>query len=219
MHQLRMSLLRPFSGWTKIPSSLPDFILFFPPLLYPKIFPRPTYHLPPPSYLPPTNPSPSLHRQSSWLQRRWAGASLELGAGLERERAWNLERAWSLERLQLDPRRTQVSISLCVASSLCCKKRRRRRRRWHRVLLLLCVVELATRSLQRKLRAPESSGACCNASFGASKLLRSLHFFHAASSEPWRAPELAELQRASELAATSSEFRIGPKLATASSEL
>jgi hypothetical protein len=44
---------------------------FFPPLLYPKIFPPPTspllptiylppptYHLPPPSYLPPTNPSP-----------------------------------------------------------------------------------------------------------------------------------------------------------------
>ncbi len=179
MHQLRMSPLRPFSGWTKIPSSLPDFFFFFPPLLYPKIFPRPTFHLPPPvlptTYLP---PSPSLHRQSSWLQRCWAGASLELGAGLERERAWNLERAWSLERLQLDPRRTQVSISLCVASSLCCKKRRRRRRRWHCLLLLLCAVELATRSLlQRKLRsfgaspelaflscsklrAPESSGAC-----------------------------------------------------------
>jgi hypothetical protein len=49
-------------------------------------------------------------------------------------------------------------------------------------------------------------GACCNASSGASELLRSLHFFHAASSEPRRAPELAEL-------------RIGPKLATASSEL
>jgi hypothetical protein len=34
------------------------FFFFFPPLLYPKIFPRPTYHLPPPSYLPPTNPTP-----------------------------------------------------------------------------------------------------------------------------------------------------------------
>ncbi len=41
------------------------FFFFFPPLLYPKIFPRPTYHLPPPvlpttylppSYLPPTSP-------------------------------------------------------------------------------------------------------------------------------------------------------------------
>jgi hypothetical protein len=41
------------------------FFFFFPPLLYPKIFPRPTYHLPPPSYLPPTTPTPpSLHRQS-----------------------------------------------------------------------------------------------------------------------------------------------------------
>jgi len=49
-------------------------------------------------------------------------------------------------------------------------------------------------------------GACCNASFGASELLWSLHFFHAASSKPRRAPELAEL-------------RIGPELATASSEL
>ncbi len=51
-------------------------------------------------------------------------------------------------------------------------------------------------------RAPESSGACCNASSGASELLRSLHFFHVASSEPRRVPELAELQRAPELAAT-----------------
>ncbi len=36
--------------------------IFFSPLLYPKIFPCPTYHLP--------TPPPSLHRQSSWLQRR-----------------------------------------------------------------------------------------------------------------------------------------------------
>jgi hypothetical protein len=101
MHQLRMSPLRPFSGWTKIPSSLPDFFFFFPPLPYPKIFPRPTYHLPPPvlpttylphptyhlpppSYLPPTTPTPpSLHRQSSKdLGRLWSGSwSCGCGAG------------------------------------------------------------------------------------------------------------------------------------------
>jgi hypothetical protein len=44
--------------------------------------------------------------------------------------------------------------------------------------------------------------------------LRSLHFFHAASSELWRAPELAELRRAPELA----ELRIAPELAIVSSE-
>jgi hypothetical protein len=46
-----------------------------------------------------------------------------------------------------------------------------------------------------------------------------LHFFHATSSEPRRAPELAELQRVLELAVASSELRIGLELATASSEL
>ncbi len=43
---------------------------FFPPLLCPKIFPPPTYHLPPPFI-----PSPEL-------QRRRAGMSLELEPGL-----------------------------------------------------------------------------------------------------------------------------------------
>jgi len=86
------------------------------------------------------------------------------------------------------------------------------------VLLLLCVARkeeeeegdgiafffffvpwsLLFRACCSKLRAPESSGA--------SELLRSLHFFHAASSEPRRAPELAELW-------------IGPELAKASFEL
>jgi len=70
--------------------------------------------------------------------------------------------------------------------------------------------------LQCKLR---SFGASCNASSGASELLRSLHFFHATSFEPRRAPELAELQRVPELVAASSELRIGPELAIASFEL
>jgi len=94
-------------------------------------------------------------------------------------------------------------------------------------------VELATQSLlqqapssgelrsllQHKLRAPESSGACYNASSGALELLRSLHFFHAASSEPRRALELAELRIGPELAASKfrapelAELRIGPELA------
>jgi hypothetical protein len=101
-----------------------------------------------------------------------------------------LERAWSLERLQLDPRRTQVSISLCVASSLCCKKRRRRRRRWHRLLLLLCAVELATRSLlQRKLR-----------SFGASPELAFLSCSKLRAPEPAARPASSELRKAPELA-------------------
>jgi len=46
-----------------------------------------------------------------------------------------------------------------------------------------------------------------------------LHFFHATSFEPRRAPELAELQRVPELVAASSELRIGPELAIASFEL
>jgi hypothetical protein len=99
MHQLRMSPLRPFSGWTKIPSSLPDFFFFFPPLLYPKIFPRPTYHLPPPvlptTYLPPPTyhlptpppltPSPELQRPRAAVERElelwsWSGIA---GVGAE----------------------------------------------------------------------------------------------------------------------------------------
>jgi hypothetical protein len=108
----------------------PDFYFFstssLPQNFPPSYLPPPTCHLPPPSYLPPTNPSPLT--PSPELQRRWAGASLELGAGLERERSWSLElgaglereqawslelgaglereRAWSLERLEPDPRRT-----------------------------------------------------------------------------------------------------------------
>jgi len=90
------------------------FFFFFPPLLYPKIFSRPTYHLPPPvlpttylppSYLPPTSPllpttyQPLPLTPSPELLALETLSGSELGAGLERERAWNLERAWSLERL------------------------------------------------------------------------------------------------------------------------
>jgi hypothetical protein len=82
-------------------------IIFFPPLLYPKIFPPPTYHLPPASYLPPTNPSPPL-TPSPELQRCRAGASLEQGS-LEQ----GLRTAERLEPTR-DPRgnkcETQVSI-------------------------------------------------------------------------------------------------------------
>ncbi len=52
--------------------------IFFPPLLYPKIFPPPTYHLPTP---PPLTPSPKL-------QIRRAGASLEQGS-LEQGSGWS----------------------------------------------------------------------------------------------------------------------------------
>ncbi len=132
-----------------------------------------------------------------------------------------MELGVGLERLEPDPRRTQVSIFLCVASSLCCKKRRTRRRRWHRLLLFLCAMELlqcssvaprcgAAAALQQapSSEKPESSRACYNASFRAycSELA-------AASCELWRAPELA-LQQAPELVAASSELR-----SSASSEL
>jgi hypothetical protein len=92
------------------------FFFFFPPLLYPKIFPRPTYHLPPPvlpttylppSYLPPTNPSPthSIARAPETLSGSELGAGAvgasawsELGAGAVGASAWSLEEelgAWN----------------------------------------------------------------------------------------------------------------------------
>jgi hypothetical protein len=129
-----MSPLRPFSGWTKIPSSLPDFFFFFShlfstpkfspvlpttylppsylpptsPLLPTTYLPPPTYHLPPPSYLPPTTPTPpSLHRQSSRdLGRLWSGSwSCGYGAGAAGVGAELLE-------LERDPRAHEKVRSL-----------------------------------------------------------------------------------------------------------
>jgi hypothetical protein len=62
---------------------------FFPALLCPKIFPPPTYHLPTP---PPITPSLEL-------QRRRAGASLELEPGLLEQELGAAE-PWSLELLE-----------------------------------------------------------------------------------------------------------------------
>ncbi len=67
-------------------------VFFFPPLLCPKIFPPPTYHLPPLSYLPPTTPTPrhsiaralELSNESELKAGAMAGAEacleLELGS-------------------------------------------------------------------------------------------------------------------------------------------
>jgi hypothetical protein len=126
------------SGWTKIPSSLPEFYLFFFHLFStPNFFPvLPNTYLPPPTYHLPT-PPPSLHRQSSCLQRRWAGVSLELGAAwsgnelgawnelgagtsLERERAWSLELGMSLQlgvagaRPTQDPGKHFLKITMLI---------------------------------------------------------------------------------------------------------
>ncbi len=89
MHQLRMSPLRPFSGWTKIPSSLPAYIYFFHLFSTPKFSPLlPTTYQPLP---------PSLHRQSSrdveweraWSrsleQRAWSRGAAGAGAGPTRD--------------------------------------------------------------------------------------------------------------------------------------
>jgi hypothetical protein len=60
-------------------------IFFFPPLLYPKIFPLPTYFLPPLSYLPSTSHPPTYHlptppplTPSPELQRLRAAVEREL---------------------------------------------------------------------------------------------------------------------------------------------
>ncbi len=188
MHQLRMSLLRPFSGWTKIPSSLPAYIYFFHlfstlkfsllptpkfsllpttylPVLPTIYLPPPTYHLPAPSYLPPTNPSPltPLHSIARALE---ASSGSELGARAWPSRgakAWRGERELGAGEPEQDPRRTQVSILLlfvcffCLWSrSLCCRKNRRRRRRWqrcYRCLLLLLRVA-------KKKKEEEGDGSC-----------------------------------------------------------
>jgi hypothetical protein len=131
MHQLRMSPLRLFSGWTKIPSSLPDFFFFstsslpqnFPPSYLPPTSPRPTYHLPPPSYLPPTSPLlPTTYHPhppltpSPELQRPRAAVEWELELWLWSWSGWS----WSgvagvgteLLELEQDPRAHEKVRSL-----------------------------------------------------------------------------------------------------------
>jgi hypothetical protein len=113
-------------GWTKNPilPALMDF--FFPPLLYPKIFPPPTYlppylpptspsylpptplpthHLPPPSYLPPTNPSPLT--PSPELQN------------IEWERAWSWSRSCWSRRLELGGGARSLELCLEWERDLC----------------------------------------------------------------------------------------------------
>jgi hypothetical protein len=95
MHQLRMSSLRPFSRWTKIPSSLPDFF-FFSTSSLPQNFPCPTYHLPPPvlptTYLPPPTyhlPTPPPLTPSPQLQRPRAAVERELELWLWSWSGWS----------------------------------------------------------------------------------------------------------------------------------
>ncbi len=95
MHQFRMRPLRPFCGWTKIPSSLPAWIFFFTSSLPQKF---------PPSYLPPTNPSPP--RSIARVPKTSSGSKLGAGAGVVGAGAWNksLELgagAWSCRSLEL----------------------------------------------------------------------------------------------------------------------
>jgi len=61
MHQLRMRLLKPFWGWTKTTSSLPNFLFLFSASTLPQnISLLPTY-LPTTSYLLPTSPPPTSY--------------------------------------------------------------------------------------------------------------------------------------------------------------
>jgi hypothetical protein len=187
-----MSPLRPFTGWTKIPSSLPNFFFFFFHLFStPKFSP-----VLPTTYQPlPLTPSPELlapetlsgSELGAW-SRLGAGASLEFGA-------WSLEFRTSLELGATTAGPTQdpgKHFSLCCFFFVLQEKKKKKK----------AMASPSSSSLCHGACYSESSGACCNASSGASELLRSLHFFHVASSEPRRAPELAELQRAPELAAT-----------------
>ncbi len=166
-----MSSLRPFSGWTKIPSSLPAYIYIFFTSSLPQNFPSylrhtspllPTIYLPPHAYhLPP----PSLHRQSSrdvereraWSMGAWS-RSLELGVG-ERELGAGEPKAGAGRTWDPGKHLPFVCLFVCLfvygaalhkirsavpqSSSLCCRKRRRRRRWEQRChrLLLLCVAQ------------------------------------------------------------------------------
>jgi hypothetical protein len=126
------------------------------------------------------------------------GAWSRLGAGASLEFGTSLELGATAARPTQDPGK---HFSLCCFFFVLQEKKKKKK----------AMASPSSSSLCRgvccnKLRALENSGACCNASSGALELLRSLHFFHASNFEPRRAPELAEL-------------RIGPELATASSEL
>ncbi len=95
MHQLRMSPLKSFCGWTKIPSSLPACIFFFHLFFSPKFCPLlPTTYLPPPTNPqppPPTSHPHSIARAPKPLSGREPGAGAVV---VELERAWSWS-CWS----------------------------------------------------------------------------------------------------------------------------
>ncbi len=104
------------------------FFFFFPPLLYPKIFPRPTYHLPPPvlptTYLPPPTyhlPTPPPLTPLPELQRPRAAVERELELWLW---SWSGVAGVGAELLELerDPRAHEKvrSLLLFLACLLAC---------------------------------------------------------------------------------------------------
>ncbi len=188
-----MSPLRPFSGWTKIPSSLPDFFFFFPPLLYPKIFPRPTYHLPPPilpttylppSYLPatspllpttyqplPLTPSPELLAPET-LNGSELGAWSELGAGASLEFGTSLELGATAAGPTQDPGK---HFSLCCFFFVLQEKKKKK----------------------KAMASPSSSSLCrgaCYSELAATQAPELRSFFGACISFMQQAPSPGELR-------------------------
>jgi hypothetical protein len=174
---------------------------YLPRSYLPPTSPRPTYHLPPPvlpttylppSYLPPTSPllpttyqtlpltpSPELLAPET-LSGSELGAWSRLGAGASLEFGMSLELGATAARPTQDPGK---HFSLCCFFFVLQEKKKKK----------------------KAMPSPSSSSLCRGACYSElatqapnSGELRSLHFFHAASSEPQRAPELAELQRALE---------------------
>jgi len=96
-------------------------IIFFPPLLYPKIFPPPTYLLPPPSYLPPTNPSPphSIARAPETLSGNKLGAGASRGASSSRAVEAGARPTWEQERDSGKHLTFLLLVSFLVSSSCC----------------------------------------------------------------------------------------------------